>query len=125
FGYETMYLLHPRPGGMLDVDAIRGKLEGMGESVLVAGDSAALKIHVHNEHPDGVIAYGLSLGTLSRVSIANLDHQARDIRETRAAAFASSDSVSEGLPSRNGGDGPHPAGPVPAASDGVGPALPL
>jgi DAK2 domain fusion protein YloV len=87
FGYETMFLLRatgPRP---LDVDAIRDHLESIGESVLVAGDSRALKVHVHNERPDLVIGYGLSLGDLSRITVENLDNQARDVRETRAAEF--------------------------------------
>jgi dihydroxyacetone kinase-like predicted kinase len=34
-----------------------------------------------------VVGYGLGLGVLSRISVENLDNQARDIRETRAAAF--------------------------------------
>ncbi len=89
FGYETMFLLQPNGGGSLDLDAIRDHLESIGESVLVAGDARALKIHVHNERPDLVVGYGLSLGGLSRISIENLDNQARDLRETRAAAFTS------------------------------------
>jgi len=97
FGYETMFLLQPNGSGGLDVDAIRDHLESIGESVLVAGDSRALKVHVHNERPDAVVAYGLGLGTLSRISIENLDNQARDIRETRAAAFTGADP--------DGGDG--------------------
>ena len=56
---------------------------------LLAGDRRALKIHVHNERPDLVIGFGLSVGALSRISVENLDNQARDIRETRAAAFTS------------------------------------
>ncbi len=32
----------------------------IGESVLVAGDARALKVHVHNERPDLVIGYGLT-----------------------------------------------------------------
>ena len=66
---------------------IRDHLETIGESVLVAGDGRALKVHVHNERPDQVIGYGLGLGSLSRISVENLDNQARDVRETRAAAF--------------------------------------
>ena len=87
FGYETMFLLQPNGSGSLDVDAIRDHLESIGESVLVAGDSRALKVHVHNERPDLIVGYGLGIGTLSRISIENLDNQARDVRETRAAAF--------------------------------------
>ena len=73
------------------MDAIRDHLETIGESVLVAGDSRALKVHVHNERPDLVVGYGLSQGALSRISIENLDNQARDVRETKAAAFTSAD----------------------------------
>ncbi len=87
FGYETMYLLQARSGESLDVDAIRDHLQTIGDSVLVAGDLRALKVHVHNDRPDLVIAHGLGLGALSLISVENLDHQARDLRETRASAF--------------------------------------
>jgi DAK2 domain fusion protein YloV len=90
FGYETMFLLQAVGHAPLDVDAIRDHLETIGESVLVAGDGRALKVHVHNERPDQVIGYGLGLGSLSRISVENLDNQARDVRETRAAAFTAS-----------------------------------
>ena len=82
-----MFLLQAHPGQPLDVDAIRDHLESIGESVLVAGDARALKVHVHNERPDEVIGYGLSLGSLSRISVENLDNQARDVREARATEF--------------------------------------
>jgi uncharacterized protein len=89
FGYETMFLVQARDHQLLDVDAIRAHLEEIGESVLVAGDPHALKVHVHNERPDLVIGYGLTVGSLSRISVENLDNQARDVRETRAAEFTS------------------------------------
>ncbi len=88
FGYETMFLLEAPAGAPLDVDAIRAHLKSVGDSVLVAGDPRAVKVHVHTDRPDGVIAYGLGLGALSRISVENLDHQARDVREARAAGFA-------------------------------------
>ncbi|MES2208801.1 MAG: DAK2 domain-containing protein [Chloroflexota bacterium] len=98
FGYETMYLLQAHPGERLDVDAIRDHLETIGESVLVAGDPRAVKVHVHNELPNLVIGYGLSVGSLSRISVENLDNQARDVRETRAAEFTSDPSADIGVP---------------------------
>jgi hypothetical protein len=93
FGYETMFLLQAAGSKPLDVDRIRDTLETMGESVLVAGDARALKVHVHNERPDQIIGYGLTLGSLSRISVENLDNQARDVRETRAAAFTGDDGA--------------------------------
>jgi fatty acid kinase len=88
FGYETMFLLRAQPGRALDLDALRAHLEAIGESVLVAGDSRAAKVHVHNDRPDLVLAYALELGTLSMISVENLDQQAEAARETRAASFA-------------------------------------
>jgi DAK2 domain fusion protein YloV len=112
FGYETMFLLQPAGAGILDVDAVREALEAMGESVLVAGDARALKIHVHNERPDLVIGYGLSVGQLSRISVENLDNQARDVRETRAAAFTTADTAQVDS-----------AGPASAATTASAPAI--
>ena len=87
FGYETVFILTAAEGTSLDVPAIQGKLEAMGNSVLVGGDGRMVKVHVHNERPDEVIALGLSLGTLSRITVENLDTMADDVREARATAF--------------------------------------
>ncbi len=107
FGYETMFLLQPAPGHDLDIDAVRTHLETVGESVVVAGDSRAVKVHVHNDRPDTVIAYGLGLGALSRISVENLDHQARDVRESRASDFTGAPPVGT-PPGENGADGTRP-----------------
>jgi DAK2 domain fusion protein YloV len=101
FGYETMFLLQATPAHPIDIDALRAHFEGIGESVLVAGDSKAVKIHVHNDRPDLVIAHGLTLGTLSRISVENLDNQARDVREARAETFTGV-AAEAGEPSTNG-----------------------
>jgi DAK2 domain fusion protein YloV len=87
FGFETMFLASAADGKSLDVDGIRAYYESIGESVLVAGDAKAIKVHVHNERADLVLAYALGLGTLSKITIETLDTQAADVRETRAAAF--------------------------------------
>src|SRR4051794_31624490 len=93
--YETVFLVTARAGADLDVDAIRASVGRLGESVLVAGDRRIVKVHVHNDRPDEVLAYGLSLGTLTRVTIENLDSQISEVREARAAAFVG-ESVSAG-----------------------------
>ena len=82
-----MLLLQPRPGAILDPDSIRTALEAIGESVVVVGDGKAVKIHVHSERPDVVLECALAHGSLSRISIENLDHQAREVRERRAVEF--------------------------------------
>ncbi len=110
FGYETMYLLQARPGEPLDVDAIIRYLESIGDSVLVAGDARAVKVHVHNERPDLVIAHGLAAGPLSRISVENLDNQARDIREARAAEFTAGSAAAVG-PATSPADAGNGTGP--------------
>ncbi|HEY7969636.1 MAG TPA: DAK2 domain-containing protein, partial [Candidatus Limnocylindrales bacterium] len=103
YGYETVFVLTALPDGALDVPAIQAHLESIGNSVLVGGDTRLAKVHVHNERPDEVIAYGLSLGTLTRITIENLDTMADDVREARAVDF-----VGEGTrasdPGAPGGD---------------------
>ena len=86
FGYETMFLLQSN-GKPVDVDLLRMELEKIGESVLVAGDSKAVKVHIHNERPDRVIALGLTMGALTRISVENLDAQTHEVRERRTAAL--------------------------------------
>ena len=112
FGYEAMFLLQAADGHPLDLDAIRAHLETIGESVLVAGDQRAIKVHVHNERPDLVLGYGLTLGTLSRISIENLDDQARDVREHRAASFTG--AAVEAAAMADQPDQPDQPGPVDA-----------
>jgi DAK2 domain fusion protein YloV len=120
FGYETMFLLRATDHAGLDVDAIRDHLESIGESVLVAGDARALKVHVHNERPDLVIGYGLTLGALSRITVENLDNQARDVRETKAAEFTGGPApeLSEASIAR-------PEAATATSSNGTGPAADL
>jgi dihydroxyacetone kinase-like predicted kinase len=122
----------------LDVDGIRSYYESIGESVLVAGDARAIKVHIHNERPDQVLAYALGLGTLSKITIENLDTQTEDVRETRAAAFAAGEgepAAGTGGPARSDGTADRgasagsgdaqatsPAAPVPAAAPAATPA---
>ena len=117
FGYETMFLLQAIGSTPLDVDAIRIHLESIGESVLVAGDARALKVHVHNERPDLVIGYGLGLGSLSRISVENLDNQARDVREARAVEFTADPGGGNGVgPTGSPANGTLPLGVVAVVS---------
>jgi len=84
-GYETVYLIHPFPGQLLDLDQIRGYLVRTGDSVNVAGDAKAAKIHVHNGRPDLVLRQALRLGRVVNATIMDLDHQTTEVREARAA----------------------------------------
>jgi len=116
FGYETMFLV-TADDAPLDLRAIRGELERLGESVLVAGDERAARVHVHNVRPDTVLAYGLTLGTLTRITIENLDSQTLAVAEARAAAFTRVGATATRTPS--------PASPSAFVADRPGAARPL
>ena len=91
FGYETVFVVVPEKGQSLDLAHIRAELEQLGVSVLVAGDQRAIKVHVHTEHPDRILAYGLTLGSLSRIQVENIDRQAmihRDRLESHDVGLA-------------------------------------
>jgi hypothetical protein len=86
FGYETVFILSATTTP-LDLGAIRTGLEALGESVLVAGDGQVCKVHVHNQRPDLVLAYGIERGNVRAVTIENLDQQSSE-RATGHEAFA-------------------------------------
>ena len=85
YGYETVYILHASDTP-LDLVKIRADLEGLGESVLVAGDAKTCKVHVHNLQPDLILAYGIAHGEVRGVTIENLDQQSAE-RATGHGAF--------------------------------------
>jgi DAK2 domain fusion protein YloV len=88
YGYETVFLLTPNNGRSVAIGDVRRKLDHLGQSVLVVGDDQLMKVHVHTERPDEVIGYGLTLGTLTHISVENLDRQAGDVRQRAPAAAA-------------------------------------
>ena len=72
FGYCTEFLLK---GENLAVDDIRKTLKDLGESLIVTGDSSTVKVRIHSLDPSPVIHYALTLGTISAVSLRNMDEQ--------------------------------------------------
>jgi DAK2 domain fusion protein YloV len=86
YGYETVFFLEPVDGG-LDVEALRHELGDVGESVVVAGDRTAARVHVHGAHPDLAIAVGLRTGRLSDVAIVDLDAEVEPVALDRAGAL--------------------------------------
>ncbi len=92
-GYETVFFVRPLTRSKLDLDAIRDRLAVLGESVIVAGDQGEAKVHIHNERPDEILAYGLSLGTLTDITVVNLDHQTAEVRGKRVGEVTGAGQV--------------------------------
>ena len=69
-------------GNELDGDSYVAGLEGIGDSVLVVGDGATLKIHVHTDDPDAAKALFAGAGEVSREDIADMHEQVAGQRAT-------------------------------------------
>jgi uncharacterized protein len=72
-------------GEGIDVERARRDLAAMGDSAVVVGDGAVLKVHVHVADPGQALQYGLALGELTAIRIDNMGIQARELREGRTA----------------------------------------
>ncbi len=80
YGYCTNFLLE---GDNLDPEKIKRKLEGRGQSLVVAGDETAVRVHIHSYDPGSILAYATSLGTLHQIQIQNMDDQHVGFKEMR------------------------------------------
>jgi uncharacterized protein len=71
-------------GEQLDDRAVLPRLEGLGDSVLVVGDEATLKIHVHTDTPEAAMALFDGIGEVANVDIADMRQQVAE-RDARLA----------------------------------------
>jgi DAK2 domain fusion protein YloV len=69
-------------GAGLDDRAVLPRLEALGDSVLVVGDEATLKVHVHTDTPEAAMALFEHAGEVGNVDIADMRQQVaeRDAR---------------------------------------------
>ena len=86
FRYCTVFLIE---GENLDASPLEAELDLLGDSLLVVGDSSALKIHVHTDEPGKALTLGTALGTIEGVEIANMHKQTEDRAERIASAMDS------------------------------------
>jgi DAK2 domain fusion protein YloV len=75
YGYCTEFILR---GDQLDLEAIRDRLNGMGESVLVVGDETMIRVHLHTFDPGAALSFAASQGTMHQVKVENMDEQHRE-----------------------------------------------
>ena len=60
------------------------RLEGLGDSVLVVGDEATLKVHVHTDEPEAAVALFEGAGKVTNLDVADMREQMAE-REARLA----------------------------------------
>ena len=78
FRYCTVFVVE---GEDLDAAALEAGLEQLGDSLLVVGDPAALKVHVHTDDPGAALALATRVGTIEGVEIANMHKQTEERAE--------------------------------------------
>jgi uncharacterized protein len=74
------------------------RLEGLGDSVLVVGDEATLKVHVHTDEPEAAVAVFDGAGEVTNLDVADMREQMaqRDARlsgRTGVVAVAAGDGM--------------------------------
>ena len=65
-------------GGGLDAREFIPKLEQIGDCVLVVGDEATLKVHVHTDDPDLATSMFIAHGEVSHFDVADMHEQVAD-----------------------------------------------
>jgi DAK2 domain fusion protein YloV len=60
------------------------RLEGLGDSVLVVGDEATLKVHVHTDEPEAAVALFEGAGQVTNLDVADMREQMAE-RDARLA----------------------------------------
>ncbi len=72
YGFCTEFLLS---GESLPLASIRGRLEQEGTSVILVGDDATARVHIHTNRPEAVIEFARSVGSVSHLEVQDLDKQ--------------------------------------------------
>jgi dihydroxyacetone kinase-like predicted kinase len=75
------------------------RLEELGDSVLVVGDEATLKVHVHSDEPEAAVALFEGAGEVSKLDVGDMREQIAErserlrVRRTGVVAVASGDGL--------------------------------
>ena len=84
FIYDTEFFIgaeDPRPE---IIDDFMGFLESVGDSVVVAADGNAIKVHVHTNHPGKVLETAMKIGSLHGLKLENMLMQHTSIINSEA-----------------------------------------
>jgi len=95
FRYCTNFIV---AGSGLNSRDFLPRLEGLGDSVLVVGDEATLKVHVHTDEPEAAVALFEGTGEVTNLDVA-------DMREQIAERMARLDGARTGALAVAAGDG--------------------
>ncbi|WP_433057387.1 DAK2 domain-containing protein [Dactylosporangium sp. CS-033363] len=86
FAYEVQFLLEARADA---VEALRGTLAALGDSLVIVGDEPTWHVHVHVNDVGAAVEAGVDAGRPSRITVTRFEDQiAAAAREVAAAARA-------------------------------------
>jgi uncharacterized protein len=74
--YDVQFILM---GQNLNVEAVRRRIDAMGDSTVVVGDETTIKVHIHVKDPGQPLSYGISLGHITDVVVENMQEQMEEI----------------------------------------------
>ena len=78
------------------------RLEEIGDSVLVVGDEATLKVHVHTDEPDAAVGLFESAGAVANLDVADMREQIAERRERIASGQSASQTGAVAVASGEG-----------------------
>lgn len=85
YGYCTQMMIRIGHGNTVtkqfEYQPFYDHLAKLGDSLLVVNDDEVVKVHVHTEHPDQVLGWGLQFGDLETTKIDNMRWQQEQIME--------------------------------------------
>ena len=107
FAYCTEFLIQnlKEEAKEEDIDTFRRRLNRIGDCVLVVGDLALVKVHVHTNDPGKALQYGLELGELVNLKIENMVEQRRENLRKKAEKAKSEPPKPYGMVSVSLGEG--------------------
>ncbi len=73
------------------------RLEGLGDSVLVVGDEATLKVHVHTDEPEAAVALFEGAGEVTNLDVADMREQIAERRARLDGARTGALAVAAGV----------------------------
>ena len=75
YGFCTQFMIK---GDNLNIKTIRNTLKDLGQSLIVVGDSALVRVHIHSHDTGLVTSTAASFGTITDVDIRSMDKQHQD-----------------------------------------------